>query len=46
MRRGNVYLVTFTPSVVFAGSLRFCVQGKNRAGNTSKLSCAKLNVSK
>lgn len=44
--KGKVYLVTFTPSALFAGSLRFCVQGKDRAGNTSKPSCAKLTVSK
>ncbi len=44
--KGTVYSATWTPPAVWAGALRFCVQGKDRAGNTSKPSCAALVVSK
>lgn len=44
--KGKVYSATWTPPAVWAGALRFCVQGKDRAGNTSKQSCAALAVSK
>jgi hypothetical protein len=42
--RGAVRTTAWTPAATLAGSLRFCVQAQDRAGNKSKQSCAAVTL--
>lgn len=42
--RGALRTTTWTPAATLAGSLRFCVQAQDRAGNKSKQSCAAVTL--